>query len=127
MERSRITFIINGNTYSLGVDDVAAIGSIPAADRQQLLALLEAVREQEKRAAEIARTAVLKLHSPPSALPAGDRPVVAERMGRGDVDALMARLIMEENRSKKPLPTRQGMYKWIVISVVAAILVIAFF
>ena len=58
MKQPDITFVINGKAYSLGAGDAEAIGAIPAAERQQLIALLEAVKQQEVLANEIARGAL---------------------------------------------------------------------
>jgi len=124
MNQPGITFVVNGNAYSLQPDDRAAVGAIPAADRQQLIALLETVKEAERTANRIAE---------------GSRQVVAgagsynvdqikpERLGAGDADALMARLVMEENRHKKAIPTRQSLYKWIAVFAVVVILLVAIF
>lgn len=129
MEQPRITFVINGKTFSLCASDSEGIAAMPAAERQQLLDLLEAVKQQESRAREVARRAVDK-----AALAAGGtvnataldyRPAAGERLGSGDVDALMARLIAEENRSRKPGPSRQDLYKWLLgIAVVVILLVL---
>lgn len=124
MNQSGITFVVNGNAYSLRPDDVAAVGSMPAADRQQLIALLETVKDAERtadRVAEGSRRGV-----------AGTDPldmgqIKPERLGAGDADALMARLVMEENRHKKPIPTGQGLYKWIAVFAVVIIFLIVVF
>ena len=50
-----------------------------------------------------------------------------ERLGSGDVNALMARLVMEENRNKRALPTRQSLYKWIAVLTVVVIALILVF
>ena len=56
MEQSKITFIVNGNTHSLRASDSAAIRDIPADERKQLIAFLEAVKVQDN----LANTAVNK-------------------------------------------------------------------
>ena len=124
MSQSGITFVINGNAYQLRPDDRAAIGAIPAADRQQLMALLESVQEAERTAKKLAEDSRQALAgSDPYDL---DR-IKPDRLGAGDADALMARLVMEENRHKKSMPTRQGFYKWIAICVVVMVLLVAVF
>lgn len=124
MNQPGITFVVNGNAYSLQPDDRAAVGAIPAADRQQLVALLEAVREAERAAQKLAEDSrQLLARSDPYDI---DR-VKPERLGAGDADALMARLVMEENRHKKSIPTRQGVYKWIAIFAVVVVLLVAVF
>ena len=119
MEQSKITFIVNGNTHSLRPSDSAAKRDIPADERQQLIALLEAVKIQDNLANVAIHNAVARAtgreHSASS--PAGigvvgnSRPPAAERLGRGDVDALMARLVLEEKHGRKAGPTKQGIYK----------------
>ena len=124
MNQSGITFVVNGNAYSWRPDDVAAVGAIPAADRQQLIALLETVKQAERtadRVAEGARRVVV------GADPLDMGQIKPERLGAGDADALMARLVMEENSHKKPIPTRQGLYKWIAVFAVVVIFLIVVF
>lgn len=119
MEQSIITVVISGNTYSLSANDLASIGKIPSSDRQQLIALLEAVKQQEGLAAASAKQAVdeekASLYAATTDALAGSavdhQDVKPERLGSGDVDALMARLIQEERNSQKPGLTKQAMYK----------------
>jgi len=124
MSQSGITFVVNGNAYSLRPDDVAAVGAIPAADRRQLIALLETVKDAERtanRVVEGSRRGVA------GADPLDMGHIKPERLGAGDADALMARLVMEENRHKKPIPTGKGLYKWIAVFAVVVIFLIAVF
>jgi hypothetical protein len=118
MEQPLITFVLNGKTFSLRAGDREAIGAIPAPERQQLLALLEAVRQQEEQAGAIARSALDKAgvisQAVPGAAQAHSSSVRPERLGSGDVDALMARLVVEENRNRKPGMTKQRMYLWLL-------------
>jgi hypothetical protein len=119
MAEPRITIIINGTTYSLCADNAEAIGNMPLADRQHLLTLLEAVRS--KTAPELPATpgspdtSRITTPSPPAMAVATARHVASnakpERMGSGDIDALMARLAAEDSRSRKPSLTRSGVYK----------------
>jgi hypothetical protein len=55
------------------------------------------------------------------------RPAGAERLGSGDVDALMARLVAEDNRNRKSTPTREGVLKWVLGAVGAVILLVLIF
>ena len=124
MSQSGITFVVNGNAYSLRPDDVAAVGAIPAADRRQLIALLETVKDAERtanRVVEGSRRGVA------GADPLDMGQIKPERLGAGDADALMARLVMEENRHKKPIPTGKSLYKWIAVFAVVVIFLIAVF
>ncbi|MCB1699678.1 MAG: hypothetical protein H6985_17715 [Pseudomonadales bacterium] len=129
MDQPTITFFLNGKTYSLRPGDTAAIGAIPSEDRQVLLALLESVKQQEDLAMAVARRAVDKARGASHGVtaPPGPRPAAGERLGSGDVDALMARLVMEENRNRKPALTRQGMYKWVLGSAAIIILLLLLF
>jgi len=119
MDEARITFIIDGNTYSLRSSDTTAIREIPGADRQQLIALLESVKQQEilaQTAVEQAVTRTTHPSHPPSneqvqSSPLGAPSIKPDRLGSGDVDAIMARLIMEEENSRKPGLTKKGIYK----------------
>ena len=131
MDQPTITFVINGKTFSLSANDSRAIGAIPAAERGQLMALLAAVKQQEEQAAAVAREVVDRagreaVGSPVTAQAAGPTPT-PERLGSGDVDALMARLAMEENRNRKAAPTRQGIYRWVLgFAAVVVLLVLIF-
>ena len=118
MNQQKITFIVNGNTYSLAASDPASIRAMAQADRQQLILLLESVKRQDA----LARTTVDNLaaganappppvHKPADThqhLPGGVAP--PERLGAGDIDALMARLAFEEKASRKPAVSRQRIY-----------------
>lgn len=121
MNHPRITFIINSTTYSLCAADTEAMSNIPAADRMQLIALLEALKSQNATSQEAVEKAVhYATRATPAASVSSDSSYVAgqieqnvkpERLGAGDVDALMVRLAMEENRNKKQGLTKQGIYK----------------
>ena len=122
MTKAPIAFIIDGRTYSLRPTAGDAIRAMPAGDREQLLELLEAVREQERGSraavdAVVQRTRAVATGSGLAATSA--RP---ERLGSGDVDALMARLVMEEQRNRKPPLTRGSLYKWAGMGIVAVVL-----
>ena len=131
MTSSAITFVINGATYRVSADDSSAIRNIPEADRKELIALLEAVQVQDgvSRAAvqSAAARAAASTNSGQSQQTGdpGQQIPKAERLGSGDVDALMAKLIMEEKRDRKPGLTKQGVYK--VVGVFAAIVLLLVF
>lgn len=131
MEQSVITVVINGNAYNFGAGNTGPLDAIPAAERQQLIALLEAIKEEERRSNQIARTALEHAKSSGQGLTSGGQvdnsQMKPERMGSGDVDALMARLVMEESRDKRPVLTRQGLYKWIAVFAVVIILLVLVF
>ena len=131
MDQSRITFVINGQTFSLRPGDADGIGAIPAAERQQLIELLQAVQQHDRRVSDIARSARDRAALSPAGTPGGMqpeyRPAGAERLGSGDVDALMARLVAEDNRNRKSAPTREGVLKWVLGAVGAVILLVLIF
>lgn len=135
MDQPRITFVINGNTYNLRPTDQQAITAISNADRQQLLALLEAIKTHDtlshaevQKAAERAEILLQNrgagatanaTHSPPSPRP--------ERLGSGDADALMARLVMEEKLNRKSGVTKNTVYKFAAGTAVVIILLTVIF
>ena len=114
MEHPLITFIVNGKTFSLRAGDSAALGAIPDAERRQLLALLDALKQQDERAEALVQGAVARARATPRSPQAAASTARPERLGSGDVDALMARLVLEENRNRKPGPTRHDLYKWLL-------------
>lgn len=128
MNSSAITFVVNGATYHLSPGDSDAIRNIPEIDRTELIALLEAVRVQDG----ISRKVVQHAATSPSGLNIRGQSGVsgqtaqqtpkAERLGGGEVDALMARLIMEEKREQKSGLTKRGVYK--AVGVFAAIVLL---
>lgn len=128
MNSSAITFVINGATYRVNAGDSSAIRNIPEADRAELIALLQAVQVQDiasKAAVQGAAARVGATTNPSQSKRLGDslqQSPKAERLGSGDVDALMAKLIMEDKRDQKPGLTKQGIYK--VVGVFAAIVLL---
>jgi len=124
MNSGAITFVIGGVTYRLSAGDTNAIRNIPEADRAELIALLEAVQAQDvasKAAVQAAAASATISTSSPVGASGGPLPK-AERLGSGDVDALMAKLIMEEKRERKPGLTKQGIYKVVGFFVVVILL-----
>lgn len=120
MEPTPITFVMNGKTYRISADKPEAIRHIPRADREQLIQLLEEVKLQDQLAAHAVGQVAAKAMPPAAKIPAASNVVSAaqpvqpkpEPLGAGDVDDLMARLIMEENRNKKPGLSAQAIYMW---------------
>lgn len=132
MDQTRITFVINSNTYSLSSADSKAIRAIPEDDRRELIRLLEAVRQEEETAQAKAREADARAR----ALLNGSGQVLdsrvqhtpsPDRLGVGDADALMARLVMEEKMTRKPGLTKQGLYKLVFGIFVAICLLVLLF
>ena len=130
-----ITFIVNDKTYRLCATDSHAMRELPVADRQQLITLLEALKQQDILARQAVEQAVARaktgLTTAAGESKTGTQPqqptVKPERLGSGDVDALMARLVMEDKLSQKPGLTQQGMYKVIAWAVAVIIALIVLF
>ena len=129
MHSPAITFIVDGKTYSLSAGNSAAIRAIPADHRQQLIALLEAIKHQDNVSKAAVQKAVDYAKAPQdkAGKPLQDKVPKPERLGSVDADALMARLIIEEKRGKKPGLTKEGLYK-VLAGFVAVIflLIVAF-
>jgi len=134
MKQPTITVIIGGNTYSLCADDIESIRNLPDSDRQQLISLLKAVNQQVPLTTAPANKAADRADTSPDTTTgtlAGDAPdyesTKPERLGGGDVDALMAQLIHEEKSKQNPGLTRQTIYKfaiWFAVIVILLILVL---
>lgn len=136
MEHPRITFIVNNNTYSLRASDSTAIGDIPSADRKPLIALLDAIRQQESRSQSVVQDALDRSRNLSQLSPAQSSATSArvghptpkpERLGSGDADALMAKLILEEKSNKKPGLTKHGIYKITAGFAIAVFLLVLIF
>ncbi len=133
MEQATITFIINGKTYSLCASDIETIRKIPDADRQQLITLLGAVKQYDRLVQadvqQVADKVKIFSQAATNAPEAGNmldhHNIEPERLGSGDADDLMARLILEEKRKQKPGLTKQTIYKFIGgVAVIVIILVL---
>ncbi len=135
MNQQKITCIVNGNTYSVTAADPASILAMPPADRQQLILLLESVKQQDALASAAVDSLAAGANAPPA--PA-HKPIGAhnhlpggvgnpERLGAGDIDALMARLAFEEKASRKPAVSRQSIYTIAAGCTVAIIALVALF
>lgn len=118
MAQPVITFIVNKKPYRLCSSNVDAIRDMPSEDRQQLIALLDAVKREEAAAQQVAA----KIEEPAAVTSAvgtnavsAHQDVQSERSGSTNVDALMAQLIMEDKVSHKSGLTKQAVYKWVVI------------
>ncbi|MGH1472034.1 MAG: hypothetical protein ACRBCS_12620 [Cellvibrionaceae bacterium] len=150
MEKSAITFIINGNTYNLRVSDTEAIRKMQPLDRQELIKLLNAVKHEDELALAAVEQRINKARAsqqsatsiPTSAktrhastTPASTKTVSSgqtlgektRRLGEGDVDNIMAKLMLEEKRAQKPIPTKNTLYKWIGISIIVIVLLFIIF
>lgn len=113
MNQPKITFIINKIPYALTVTDVEAIKKMPSADRQQLMALLEAIKREESSAQ-------------PSSIPAA-APTQSPARQDIDPDVVMAQLAMEDKLNQEPGLTKQSLYKWVLGIAVSIIVLILIF
>jgi hypothetical protein len=134
MQQPTITFILNDKTYRLCATDSHAMRELPVAERQQLITLLEALKQQDTLARQAVEQAVARAKTGQTTAAgesnSGTQPqqktVKPERLGSGDVDALMARLVMEEKSSQKPGLTQRGIYKiiaWVAAVIIALIVI----
>ena len=121
MKHSTITVIIAGNTYRLAAVDNDSISAMSNEDRQALLELLESVKEHEALKQRKRKVAPIKSNSH---VPIDLKEINPKDMGKGDLDALAAQLIMKERSSQKAPVTKRDLYKWIGGFVVIAILLV---
>ena len=135
MKQPTIIFIINGTTYSLCASDTEAIRNIPSSDRQHLITLLEQVKIQEKLSVAVVQQQIDKgkfytrdaKRVPEAGTQPDHKTNKPERLGSGDIDAVMAQLVVEEKRSRKPALTKLGMYKvigWFAAFIVFLVLIL---
>jgi hypothetical protein len=129
-KNSSITVVIAGNTYSLRVDDPKSLRDMPADDRDQLIAVLDALKVQRDKSLRVAQAAVARSSGigtvAQSAVAEAQGAQPGERLGKGDVDAIMARLIMEERQKQKPGLQRSTIYK-IAAAIVVLIILLSVF
>ena len=132
MKQPEIIVSINGQSYRLCASDIESIRNIPDVDRQQLITLLEAVKGVDSATRDSIQQLAAKVstssQSIASALSTDITPdnqgKSPERLRSGDVDAVMAQLIMEEDLKKKPALTKYTIHKWVAITAVVIILLI---
>ena len=119
-----IIIIINKKPYTLCASDVEAIRKIPSADRQQLITLLEAVKRVEHPVQPVTATVNTASQTAAISTGAGGYQVSPERLRSGDVDAVMAQLIVEENLKQKPVLTKRSIHKWVAAVAVIIVLLV---
>lgn len=121
MNQPKIIVIINKKPYILYASDVDSIRSIPSAELQQLITLLESIKKQESLSQSANQSVDLTEATIADADIVFDKSEIkSERMASGDVDSVMAQLIMEENLNRKSGLTKQSINKWMII--IAAII-----
>jgi hypothetical protein len=122
MNQPKITFIISKIPYALTATDVEAIKKMPSADRQQLMALLEAIKREENSAQPAATQATAT--SAAAAIPT-DASTQSPASKSVDPDALMAQLAMQDKLHQPSGPTKESLYKW-VAGITVSIIVLIF-
>ena len=125
MKSSPVTVVIAGNTYTLRADDLRGMRDMPATDRNQLIELLELLKAQRDK---VQHTAQVALAKSVGGGVTSERPTIqpGERLGKGDVDAIMARLAAEERQQRKPGLQRATIYK-VAAGVMAVIVLLSVF
>lgn len=114
MNHPSITVVIEGNTYTLKSDELQSMRDMPKGDRVQLIKLLEVLKAQHEKSQRMVQAALVKTaaagatsvtagssENSESSEGGGKIAQPAQRLGKGDVDELMARLIMEERQEKE--------------------------
>ncbi|WP_019529692.1 hypothetical protein [Dasania marina] len=127
MSVSPITCIINGNVYKLTAHDSLPVQQMPAADRQQLLSVLALVQRCEQQSKVAVQQAVQVASGQGSASTTSTASAKPERLGSGDVDALMARLIQEEQQNKKPALSKQRLLRNVLLTIAVIIVLTLIF
>ena len=126
MKQARIVFVTaEGKPHTLRSDQPESMAALSAAERTQLIALLEAVKATPRGhdsttlqdTAELASRPVLRT-SPAATAP---KP---ERLGSGDVDARVSQLMAQERQNHQPQVTVQTMYKWVAVAAAIGIVLI---
>ena len=112
MSSDKITFVVNGHSYAISASEPETLTAIAATDRKALITVLEAVKQQQKASEQRADQILMQ-----TAVPISDNLATAikpERLGRGDAEAVMARLILEEKAKQKNPSSERIFYKWII-------------
>lgn len=127
-QHNKITFIVNGNTYHLSASDETSIGNIDNLDRQALITLLDAIKQQQTLSQQAIQSASRSAAANPFASSATSAaPDKIDRVRPGDAEAIMARLIMEEQSQKNSESAKNKPYKWIIGGGILLLLWVIFF
>lgn len=99
MNQSTITIVLRGNTYTLRADQPQSMRDMPGEDRESLIHMLDTLKRVHENSERRVEDALVRSTAKVSS---GDNQGAAvtqqskERMGKGDIDQLMARLALEE-------------------------------
>lgn len=117
--------MINGNAYKLNVNDVNSLQKVPEIESKQLINLLEALNNQQQIQHKKIESAVSRENrSQDIVTDVYEKP---GRMNEGDIDALMKKLIVEEQKNKKPSLSKKSICKKILIAIAIVIAIIIVF
>lgn len=123
MKQPSITVVIQASTYTLRSDDPAGMRDMPSEHREHLIRLLDVLRVQHEASRRRVQAAMTGAVSPAARSDSGaDR----EPLGKGDVDELMARLVLEERSRKKPGIKPATIYKFAAV-IIAIIVLLSLF
>ena len=150
MKNTEIKIVVNGRTYSLRAENQEAFQYISEPDRIELLALLDAIKSQSESvqgagvkldsAEPEAHQSAPQKRSPPSPHQAhrADLARASKRLGavpfanptrpgKGDIDDVMAKLILEEKSQQPAGLTKGSIYKFVGISLALVIVLVLVF
>lgn len=126
MQNSSVTVVIANKTYILRTDDPKSLRDIPANDRDQLIAVLEALKAQREKSERLAQEALARSSGSHmvarGAIHKNQNTQPVDRIGKGDVDAIMTRLIAEEKQQRKPGLKPTTIYKCAAVVIVIIVL-----
>lgn len=122
MSRSMITCVVNGNAYRFDTINDEEIKRVLPADKQQLLELLESINKYEVKLQKqaVKTNAKTKMFTQQHEL----KP---ERMSSQDIDALMNKLILEDQENKKSAGDKGKRYKYLGMLIVGLVLLMILF
>lgn len=137
MSLKPITIVVNDTPYRLDLGDRESLQQLSPADRAQLIILLEALKRQPEAQApgvdqtreplvDITDVPSLTAVQPGRATEQGSASTTSNtRLGSGDVDAIFAQLVMQENMNSKPPLTARSLYTFILgVAVVIVLLIV---
>ena len=123
MRKPPIIIIINKKPYVINMDKIETIRAIPREDRQQLITLLDIIKSEENLV-QVSDQSVSAITSSAGNIEDTHAPKHTKLENDGNVDAVMAQLIMEEDIKKKENLSKQLIYKWMMAVVVIIFLLI---
>lgn len=126
MTESNITLIINGNTYTLRIDDTHALREIPSADRQQLMALLNAVKMAGALPPKPSQLSSVNMQTAPISPMLNQPAQNPQPKSAVNAEQLMAKLMLEDRDSRGEGLTKKGVYWFIGIFTAIVITLILF-